>query len=161
MSKRIGRELLIAAGFLAEGLFLSVLAFETDVPLALAAGTAAFLAADFLAGLLAGRLLAALNFLEGVAEFLAGEMAVHDARAVELAFDLLTAREMLEVDARRGLVDFLAAMARAPDEFLKEIRLMDSELFHAPLEGGFLLSAEHGDNCSLIPGTPGREGADR
>lgn len=50
---------------------------------------------------------------------------------------------MLQVDAGGGLVDFLAAMSGATDEFLDEILIEDAELFHADAEFRFFGCAEH------------------
>ena len=52
-----------------------------------AAGAAAFLAADFLEGLIFGGGLAVGDGVDLVAEFAAGEEAVHFAGALGLAFD--------------------------------------------------------------------------
>ena len=105
----------------------------------LAAGAAAFLAADAFRFLLPGQDNASNLRLHPVAKFPAGEVAIQRLQALALAFDL-NARGLVEdVDARRGFVDLLPARAGAPDESFNEIALADAEFSHPPLQLGFLV----------------------
>ena len=73
-----------------------------------------------------------------------------------LAFDLDAGWFVLQVDAGGGLVDFLAAMSGATDEFLNEILIEDAEFLHANAEFRFFGCAEHflGDPFVGIRGGP-------
>jgi hypothetical protein len=121
----------------------SVLALLFDVTSAGPGPLTAFPSADFFAGLLALRATAELDVFELLADIDSGEVAVHFSRAVALAFDLKSGREMLEINAGTGLVDFLSAAAGATDEFLEQVVLMDLELGHAFLQRGFFLGRDH------------------
>ncbi|HCQ32274.1 MAG TPA: hypothetical protein DIV54_02165 [Verrucomicrobiales bacterium] len=67
------------AGLSAEFLFLSVLPFQSNVPLSLSARSPPFLPTDFLDFLLAAGESSLLYFLDTVTEFPSGEEAVHVA----------------------------------------------------------------------------------
>jgi len=121
-----------------------VLPLETDLPLALPAGAPAFLAADFLDTLTAFGFSALFNLLDAIAQLPADKKAVHLARALGLALDFDPARPVVEVDAGAGLVDFLSAVPRSPDESLNEILFQDSELRHAAFHGGTFVLSDHG-----------------
>lgn len=121
----------------------SVLALLFDVTSAGPAPLTAFPSADFFAGLLALGATAELDVFELLADIDPGEVAVHFSRAVALAFDLKSGREMLEINAGTGLVDFLSAAAGATDEFLEQVVLMDLKFGHAVLQRGFFLGRDH------------------
>jgi len=121
-----------------------MLPLETDLPLALPAGAPAFLAADFLDALTAFGFATLFNLLDAIAQLPAGQKAVHLARAVGLALDFDPARRVAEVDAGAGLVDFLAAVSRSPDESLNEIVFQDPEFRHAAFHGGTFVLSDHG-----------------
>jgi len=134
----------VSAWGLAEGFLESVAAFEFDFAAALAAGSAAFLAADFFEALLAGGFFAEGDFFELVAEFAAGEEAVEGAGAFGVAFDFEAGGEVLEIDAGAGLVDLLSSVSGAADEFFGEVFLADAEFLHAFLQGVSFFAADHG-----------------
>ena len=131
-------------GSFPELLLLSVLPLETDVTLALPTGTSALLAADFLDTLAAFGFAALLNLLNAIAQLAAGEETVHFARALGLALDFDPAWPVMEVDAGAGLVDFLSAVPRSPDEALNEFVFQDPEFRHATVQGFTLVLSDHG-----------------
>lgn len=120
----------------AEVFFFGEFPFVRDGALFGAAGAAAFLAAEFLDGLGFGGGAAVGDGIELIAEFAAGEEAVHFTGALDLAFDGDAGGFVLEEDAVGGFVDFLAAGAGAADEFFREIGGEDAEGGHAGFEGG-------------------------
>lgn len=97
--------------------FFGLVAFVGDHALLLAAGLLAFLATDFFDDLLAFGVFAVADFIDGIAEFAAGVVAIHFAGAGALAFDFVASGGVLEIDAGGSFVDFLPATARALDEF--------------------------------------------
>ena len=142
--------LVVALWFAAELLFLAVLAFEADSFVALAAGLAAFLAANFLAGLLLGGFFPEGNRLELFTKRYPSVVAVHGLGAVLLAFDFDAGGFVLQVDAGGGFVDLLTAVSGATDEFFDEVVVEDAELFHADTEFSFFGGAEHWFSYSLL-----------
>ena len=64
-----------------------------------------------------------------------GDLAVLFARPGLLAIHFVPAREMLQVDAGRGLVDFLPAAPGSEDKTFFQILFEDPEAFHAFGEG--------------------------
>ncbi len=136
-------QLVLAFGAFAEAFFEAVLALEADVFLALAAGLAALLAADFFLGLFAGGLFAEFDRLELFTKLHSGVVAVHGLGAVLLAFDFDAGGFVFQVNAGGCLVDFLAAVAGAADELFDEVLVEDVEFFHAFAQFGFFGGAEH------------------
>ena len=94
------------------------------------AGSAPLLAADLFDLLLAGAFGLIDLLFELLAQLSAGEVAVELSRAVPLAFDLDPGRQVLEIDARTRLIDFLPPAARTQNELLDEIIISDPEGFH-------------------------------
>ena len=120
----------IAGWRAAHGFLLRLYALVRDRALFRATGTRAVLAAHFFDGLGFSDRLAIADFLELLAEFAAGEVAVHFARAVHLALDADACRLVFEENAARGFVDFLSACAGTAHEFFNEVGLVDSEGTH-------------------------------
>jgi len=131
-------------------LFLTVLALLFDVPGPGPQRGTAFLPADFLAGLLAGRFLGLQDLFQAVAQLFACEDAIHFPGSHPLHFDLLMGGRVLKKDTGRGLVDLLSAAASAPDELFDEIILENSEGVHPPLESRFFIGREHRDILSQL-----------
>jgi len=108
-----------------ELLLIAMLPFQTHIALALAAGTAAFLAANLLLELLAFGFDPLGLLLELFTKRLAGDVAIHDPGAVLLALDLESGGLVLEVNTGSRLVDLLPPTTRAADEFFHEVLIED------------------------------------
>lgn len=121
--------LLIGLGA-ARVLFIGQLAFVGDHALFLLAGFLALLAADFFDLLLAFGENAVFDFVDPIAEFFAGEVAIELTGALALAFDLDARGLVFQVNARRRFVDLLPARTGTGDEFFHKIILADVQHGH-------------------------------
>ena len=104
-----------------------------------------FLAADLFKSLLLATFFLKQALFDAFAKFAPRMEAIHLSGAFLLAFDFDAARDVLEIDAGGGFVDFLSAAAGAEDEFFDKIGLMDAETLHLFLEAllcGFRCSHE-------------------
>jgi hypothetical protein len=104
-------------------------------PFALAPVTAAL----FLAGAFAGESSLGLFFFEPLAEFLAGEEAIHLAGALALDLEFDPGGRVLKKDAGGGFINLLPAAAGAADEFFDEVFFENPQGGHAPFEGFFFI----------------------
>lgn len=91
-------------------------------------------ASFFLAGVLSGEGFLIRFFLEPLAKFFPGEESIDFARAIPLHFDLDSGGRMLQENAGRGLVDFLATASGAPDELFDQIVFENPKGSHAAFE---------------------------
>lgn len=97
------------------------------------------MAAHFLDGLSFGDGVAIADGFELLAEFAASDEAVHFAGAIDLALDADAGGQVFEENTVGGFVDFLAASARAADEFFQQLDIGDPEGEQALFEGGQLV----------------------
>jgi hypothetical protein len=105
-------------------------------------GTLALLASD-LRDPLFGRAPFSLDDpLEFIGQDATGQETVERLRTLLLAFDLEAGGDVLEIDARRDLVDVLAAVAARADELLLDVLLEQPELLHPLAESLFLVGGD-------------------
>ena len=121
------------------GFFRPVFFLVVDHDGFLAAGTAAFLAADFFLFLLARGLDALDAFFDFVAQLAPGEKAVHGLGPFALTLHLDAGRFVQNLDARTGLVHLLPAAAGTANKVLDQVILPDAEALHA-----------HGQRIALV-----------
>jgi hypothetical protein len=108
-----------------------------------AAGTAAFLAADFFGELLGGGLNSMDLLLDLVEQETAGEVTVDGLGTVLLALDRNPGGSMHQLDARRCLVHMLPAGAAGTHEGLIDIAFVDSGGEHFVAESLFFARTNH------------------
>ena len=88
--------------------------------------------------------MAIADCFELIAEFAACEEAVHFTRAIHLALDANTARQMFEEDAVRSLVDLLPARARTADKFFQQVSFRKPKRRHPLFECGDFVGSDGG-----------------
>ncbi len=96
----------------------------------LAARPSSFLAADAFDFLSLPAFLAQDPLLDAFTKLAACEEAIAVSRTRLLAFHLYAGRGMLYVDARRGLVQLLAAFSGTQNELLLDVVFLDTKLYH-------------------------------
>lgn len=101
---------------------------------ALLPGLAAFLATHFFDGLSFGGAFASLDGLVGITELTTGKEAIGLAGTIDLAFDPYAGRDVTDVDAVIGLIDFLPSTTASANKLLEDIVFTDAELGHALAE---------------------------
>lgn len=106
-------------------------------PLLLASRPAAFLAANLFVGLLVGALYALDPLFQPVTQLAPRQEAVQGLRPLALAFDFDTGWFVEHVNARRGLVDLLPALAGAFYEPFNKIRFSNAQAGHPGDQLGF------------------------
>ena len=138
------RLLLLSAHLAAALLDAGAVTFAGDEAALQAAGAGAGLAALLFAIILLVELHLLKNRLQPVAHFLPGDQAVLRLGALALAAHFDAAGDVPQHDGGAGLVDLLAAGARAANERLLQILLTAAEFLHAGAQGVVFRQIGHG-----------------
>src|SRR5581483_800861 len=153
---RVVRLVVVAAHRNTRGFFLPLPALRFEHLFFRAARAPAFLppdARDLLLGRRRGSFDARLDLVQ---QEPAREKAVERLRALLLAFDPNARRPVMEDDARRSLINFLATGARGAYELLLDVLLADAERLHALNQRFFFAGRDdiegHVYSCTIIAG---------